>query len=162
NIKADTEATWGQTLADLRAHVDATLDGALGENPPAKIKGVVHAHYAAATHEIELRDSFVRTPETSIELNGKVSRYSQLLIAARSSNLHELELLAANLRTTFSGGPTRKLDLYGAASFNGFISGLVIEPRLQGKLEARNLRVKGSSWKILRANIDAGPSVLSV
>ena len=161
-ISADTEATWGRTLADLVAHADATLEGALGRNPSAPLSGVVHADYAAASHEIELRQSYVRTPATSLTLDGKVSRTSQLHFEARSNNLHELELLAANLRTALSREPPPKLDLYGAASFSGFITGLVTEPQLQGKLEASNLRVKGSSWKLLRANVEAGPSAISL
>src|SRR5260370_6805386 len=106
--------------------------------------------------------SYLRTPATSLTLDGKVSRDSQLQVGAQSSNLHELELLAVNLRAAFSGMPPQWPDVYGAASFNGFITGLVTKPHLQGKLEARNLRVKGSSWKLLRASVDADPSALSV
>jgi translocation and assembly module TamB len=161
-ISADTDASWGRTLADLTAHADATLQGTLGQNPSAPLSGAVHADYAAARHEIELRQSYVRTPATSLTLDGKVSRYSQLQVEARSSNLHELELLGANLKTTISHEPPPKLDLYGAASFSGFITGLVTEPQLKGKLEASNLRVKGSAWKLLRANVEAGPLAVSL
>jgi translocation and assembly module TamB len=161
-ISVDTEATWGRTLANLVAHADATLEGALGRNPSAPLSAVVHADYAAARHELELHQSYVRTLATSLTLDGKVSRYSRLHLAAGSNNLHELELLAASLRTAFSGEPPPKLDLYGTASFNGFITGFVTEPELQGKLEASNLRVKGSSWKFLRADVDVGPSALRV
>lgn len=161
-ISADTDATWGRTLADLVARADATLEGALGQNPSAPLRGVLHLDYAAARNEIELRQSYFRTSATSLTLNGKVSRYSHLQVDGRSNDLHELELLAANLRAAFSGNPPPKLDLYGAASVSGFITGLVTEPHLQGKLEAHNLRVKGSSWKLLRANVDASPSELSL
>jgi translocation and assembly module TamB len=161
-INADADATWGQTLASLATHIDATLEGALGRKQSAPLKAVIHANYTAANHEIELRQSYIRTTETSIELNGKVSRYSQLQVAARSNNLHELELIAANLRTALSGAATPTLDLYGAASFSGVVTGLVMEPRIQGKLDAHTLRVKGSSWKVVSANIDASSSALKV
>ena len=45
-INADTDATWGRTLADLTAHADATLQGALGQNPSAPLSGAIHADYA--------------------------------------------------------------------------------------------------------------------
>src|SRR5260370_14932449 len=106
--------------------------------------------------------SYLRTPANLITLDGKVSRDSQLQGGAQSSNLHELERLAVNLRGGVSGMPPQWTDVYGSASFNGFITGLVTKPHLQGKLEARNLRVKGSSWKLLRASVDADPSALSV
>lgn len=70
-ISADTEVTWGRTLTDLVARVDATLEGSLGQNPSAPLSGAVHARYAAASHEIEMRRSYVRTPSTSLTLDGK-------------------------------------------------------------------------------------------
>lgn len=161
-INADAEASWGRTLADLVAHANATLAGTFGRNPSAPLTGAVHLDYAAARHEIALRQSYVSTPGASLTLDGKLSHYSQVQVAARSTNLHQLELLTASLRTAFSGKPPEKLDLYGTASFDGFATGSLAEPQLRGKLEAHNLRVKGSSWKLLRANVEAGPSALGL
>ncbi len=161
-INAEGEATWGRTLADLVAHADATLAGAFGRNPSAPLNGAVHCDYAAARHEIALHQSYVSTPGASLTLDGKLSHYSQLTVAVRSTNLHQLELLADHLNTALSGTTLPKLDLYGAASFEGFATGSVAEPELQGKLEARNLRVKDSSWKLLRANVEARPTALGL
>jgi translocation and assembly module TamB len=161
-ISADTDATWGQSLADLVAQANATLEGSLGHNPSAPISGAIHGSYAAATQEIELRQSYVRTAATSLTLDGKVSQHSRLQVAAHSNDLHELELLAGNLGSAFSGAPPPKLDLHGTASFNGSVTGSATRPRLEGRLEARSLQVKGSSWKLLRANVDAGPSAISL
>jgi autotransporter translocation and assembly factor TamB len=108
-----------------------------------------------------LRQSYIRTQQTSITLDGKVSEDSQLQVALRSGNLHELELLAENFRTAPSGQTAQKLDLYGTASFSGFVSGPANVPQLKGQLEAHNLRVKGTYWKLLRTDIDASPSSLS-
>ncbi|HEY6307835.1 MAG TPA: translocation/assembly module TamB domain-containing protein [Candidatus Angelobacter sp.] len=161
-VSADLEANWGQTLADLVARADATMEGALGQAPSAPLSAAVHLGYDAARHEIDLRQSYFHTPATSVTLDGKVSRYSTLQVSAHSSDLHELELLASSLRTAFSGEPAPKLDLHGAAAFKGSITGLVTAPQIQGKLEAHNLQLKGSSWKLLRANVDAGPSAISL
>lgn len=157
-ISADADATWGRTIANVVVHSAATLTGAMGLN---LLVGLVHADYAA-NHEIALHDSYIRTPDTSITLDGKVAPYSRLQVALRSSNIHELELLAANVRTAISGKPQRKLDLYGTASFNGSVTGLVTAPQLRGNLEVHNQRISGTSWKLLRANIDANPSAFSL
>ncbi len=161
-VSADADATWGRTLGDLVARADATLEGTVGQNQSAPLSGRVHAAYSAARQEVEVRQSYLRTPATSLTLNGKVSPYSQLKIDAHSSNLHELELLASNFMSASSEEPIPKLGLHGSASFSGFITGLVTEPQLQGKLEARNLRARGSSWRLLRVNVDADPSALSL
>jgi len=160
-INADAEATWSKTLQDLVAHGNATLEGVLGQAPSTPLHGAVHADYTAAGQQVALRQSYIRTQQTSITLDGKVSEDSQLQVALRSGNLHELELLAENFRTAPSGQTAQKLDLYGTASFSGFVSGPANVPQLKGQLEAHNLRVKGTYWKLLRTDIDASPSSLS-
>lgn len=160
-INADAQASWGRTLTDLVAHADATLTGNFGR-PSAPLTGAVHLDYAAAHREIALRQSYVSTPGASLTLDGKLSHYSQLQVFARSTNLHQLELLAANLTTAFTGKTPQKLDASGSASFEGSATGSLTEPQIHGQIEARNLRIKGSSWKLLRANVEANPGMLSL
>src|SRR5262249_40268487 len=128
----------------------------------APLNGAAHVNHVAARREIALRQSYVSTPGASLTLDGKLSHDSQLQVVARSTNLHQVELLADSLRTAFSGTPLQKLDLYGEANFEGSATGSLAEPQLRGKLEARDLRVKGSYWKLLRANVEAGPHALAV
>src|SRR5262249_26855862 len=103
-------------------------------------------------------------------------------LSLNSGNLHEVELLAGNLPAGLvpwsgpslltqpstaqatrlsSASSIDKLDLYGSATFTAFISNSAGSPELKGQLEARNLRVKGTSWKLLRTDIEATPSSLS-
>ena len=159
---ADTSATWNRSLADFAVHADATLEGTMGQDSAALVSGAFHGDYAAASHELELRQSYIRTPTSSLTLDGRVSRHSQLQVAARCDDLRQLELLAANLKAMFSGKPPSLLGVEGTASFNGFIRGSTAKPQLEGRLEARNLRVKGTSWKLLRANVDASPYTISI
>jgi translocation and assembly module TamB len=161
-ISGDARASWGPTLADLIAHVDASMEGAFGQKPPAPLSGAVHCDYSAKRHEIELRQSYLRAPSASVILDGKVSRYSQLKVHAQSNNLHELEMLVASFKTALSREPPPKLNLYGTASFEGFVEGSVTEPHAQGRLEARDLRVQGSWLKLLRAHVKADPSLVEL
>jgi translocation and assembly module TamB len=162
-INADADATWAKTLANLVAHSNATIQAALGpKSSPLPLNGAIHADYAAAGKQITLNQSYIRTPQTSITLNGKVSDHSQLQVNMQSNNLHELELLAANFSTPAPGQPPQMLGVYGTASWNGAVSGSVSSPQIRGQLVANNLRVKGSSWRVLRTNINAGPSLASL
>jgi translocation and assembly module TamB len=153
-ISADAAATWDHTFANLVVQTDVSLKGAIGQST---LTGAVHSHYVAG-REMELRESYIRTPETSLTMLGKVGSHSELEIALHSRELHELELLVASITTTLTGNPPRKLDLYGSGSLTGSVSGSLTEPRLQGKLELLNPRIAGTSWRILRSDIDLDPS----
>jgi len=162
-VNADADAHWAKTINNLVAHANATIAAAFGPSQSAMpLNGVIHADYAAAGRQIALHQSYIRTPKTSLNLDGKVSDYSQLQVRLQSNDLHELELLAANLRAPTPGQPQQNLDLYGTASFNGAVTGSTSNPHVTGQLVAGNLRVKGSSWKILRANLDASPSLVNL
>ncbi|HKV90978.1 MAG TPA: translocation/assembly module TamB domain-containing protein [Candidatus Angelobacter sp.] len=161
-VSADATAHWAKTLNNLAAHADATLDARLGQSTVIPLDGVIHADYAAAHKELALTKSYVRTPKTTIHLDGKVSDHSQLQVAMNSSDLHELERLANTLRKSTPGPPPQPLGLYGTGNMTATVSGSTSAPQIKGQLDARNLRVKGSSWKVLRTNFTANPSQASL
>src|SRR5262249_771715 len=161
-MNAGTTGSWARSIKNLQAHADATIQAKLGQNPATPLNGTIHADYAGATQQIALHQSYIRTPQTSINLDGKVSSNSQLQVRVLSSNLHELELLAANFRPAAPQQQSAGLGLYGTAKFNASVTGSVAQPQIRGRLEASNLRVKGSSWKVLRADVNANPSSASL
>jgi translocation and assembly module TamB len=160
-INGDLEATWNGMMQDLVARGNVTVAGSLGRNAPAHLNAALHVDYAAANRQLTLRQTYVRTTQTSITLDGSLSEQSELQLSVRSGNLHEVELLAANFRIAPAGQPIQDLGLYGTASFTGSVSGSAAVPHLKGQLEATDLRVKGTRWKLLRTDIDASPSSLS-
>ena len=140
------------------AHSDAKINASLGQGPATPLNGVIHADYAGAHKELALTNSYIRTPQTSINLNGKISDRSQLQVAVRSNDLHELETLSAALQKPASGQTQgqpapQPLGLYGTANVNATVSGSLTAPQINGQMDARNFRVKGSSWKVLRTCI---------
>jgi translocation and assembly module TamB len=157
-VSADLQAQWAKTLDNLIAHVDATLQASVGQGTGTPLNGVVHADYAAAHKEIALTGSYVRTPQTTVNLQGKVSDRSQLVVALRSNDLHELELLAAGVQKPAPGQQPQPLGLYGTANVDATVSGSLNKPQINGRMQANNLRVKGSSWKVLRTGFSANPS----
>ncbi|HZD94002.1 MAG TPA: hypothetical protein VE133_07090, partial [Candidatus Sulfotelmatobacter sp.] len=161
-VNADADARWAKTLDNLIAHGNLTLQGSLGQGPATPLNGVIHADYAAQHKEVALSNSYIRTPQTTINLNGKVSDRSQLLVALHSNDLHELELVAAALEKPVPGQKPQPLGLSGTASMNASVSGSLNDPQINGQMEARNLRVKGSSWKVLRTGFSANPSQVSL
>jgi translocation and assembly module TamB len=156
-VSAEAEARWEKTLDNLKAHSDATIEASIGQGPATPLNGTLHADYLAAGKQVALNNSYIRTPKTTISLNGKVSDRSQLLVAVDSSDLHELEILAAAMGTKPSGQQAEPLGLYGTAHLSATVSGSMDRPQISGKMQAANLRVKGSSWKVLRTDFRANP-----
>ena len=159
SLNATADATWGKTMNDLQARTDATLNARMapvGGGNAVPVNGVIHARYSAPAKEITLAQSYLRMPATSINLNGTVSDRSALEVRMVSSDLHELETVSDMFRTPAAG--QQPLGLYGTGSFNGSVTGTTSAPHVTGQLAANNLRVKGSSWKVLRTNVDLSPS----
>jgi translocation and assembly module TamB len=163
SVNADANAHWAKTLDNLVAHSDATIKASLGQAQPIPLNGMIHADYAAATKQLALTESYIRTPQASINLNGKISDHSQLQVALRSNDLHELEVLSAALQKPAPGQlPAQPLGLYGTANMNATVSGSLTAPQISGQMDARNFRVKGSSWKVLHTAFTANPSQVTL
>lgn len=160
-INATADATWGKTFGDLVARsaagIQARVASRAGGNT-VPLNGAIHARYTAANKQLSLTQSYIGTPETSINLNGTISQQSALQVSMQSNNLHELETLATILRPAGPAKPAQPLGVYGTGSFVGAVRGSTSAPRITGQLSASNLRVKGSAWRLVRTNVDASPS----
>ncbi|HVH87702.1 MAG TPA: hypothetical protein VM912_13325, partial [Terriglobales bacterium] len=161
-VNADADATWGRTFDDMKAKANATINASIapanGNAAPVPLNGVIHGAYANASKTIVLSDSYIRLPQTSLNLNGTVSDRSVLQIRMQSNDLHELE----NIADEFRAPGAQPFGLYGTANFNGSVTGSMAAPRLAGQLSAANLRVHDTQWKLLRTNIEASPSSASL
>ena len=154
---ANVDATWHKTFDNLAAHINSTVDGAISAQAGASrfpINGEIHGDYSPATEEISLNRSFLNLPQSSINLNGTLSRRAAgLQVQFQSNDLGEVETVAEAFGVT-----TQPLGLGGTAFFNGTVRGSTASPQINGQLSAASLRVKGTEWQSLRTSIDASPS----
>lgn len=163
SLNATADASWGKTFDDLVAKTDATIEARMAPHGGGKtipVNGVLHARYTAANKQLALTQSYLRTPQTSIDLNGTVSDSSALQVRMQANDLHELETLADMVRPPAPGQPP--LGLAGTATFNGAVRGSAATPRLTGHLDAANLKLKGSSWRSVRTDLDLSPSLANL
>src|SRR4029077_10281917 len=108
----------------------------------------------ARKQEVSLEHSFLKLPQTSVNLNGTVSRRAAgLEVQFQSNDLREIETVADAFGIT-----TQPLGLGGIASFNGTVRGSTAAPQINGQVSAASLKVKGTEWQNLRTGIDASPS----
>ncbi len=166
---ADASANWSGHMQDLVARVNATANGNVAparQNVAANaipINAAIQARYVNASGEIALNQSYVQTKQTSIEMNGMVSRRSALEVRAQSNDLHEIETIAAVFNPPKAGkAAPPPLALYGTGSFNGTVRGSLQAPQVAGQLNADNLKLRGSAFRLLRTNLQASPSQISL
>ncbi len=107
--------------------------------------------------------SYLHTPETSIDLNGTVSKRSALQVRVQANDLHELETVADLFsNSTSAQGAQGRLDLHGTASLTATVRGSTSAPQIAGQLNANNVQVRGSTFRVLRTSVQASPSLVSL
>lgn len=171
-LNADLKAAWGKTIKDMVAHADATVHGQVqsrqmqpgvinaSANAPvtAPLDSEIHADYSGARQQATLTNSYLRTTQTTLTMNGTVSRRSSLAIRLQANDLREL----ASLANLFRSPSAKPLDLAGRATFQGTVQGATAAPHIHGQLNASDLRFNGTDWKVFRAGVDASPDHASL
>ena len=161
SLNATADATWGKTMQDLVARTDASLQASalpVQGGTAAPIDGKIHARYSGKNSQLAFEPSYIRTTATSVTVSGSVGDRAALQIRADSNDLHELETIAS----AFHSPDTEPIGIYGRATLNATVSGSTRSPEVAGQLNAENLKVRGSEWKLLRASIAASPSQIRI
>jgi len=179
-LNAKFSANWTKNFNTLMANTDAIIHGSVDRNTgsrtgtvpvvasasshPASVPfdGAIHGSYTASNGQIALHDSFIRTPQTNLTMNGVVSNRSSLAINLNAADLHEIDSIADLFRTPPPGQTLQPLGLGGTASFAGTVQGSASSPHLSGTLKALSLQLNGTSWKVLSTGIDVTPSQVSL
>jgi translocation and assembly module TamB len=162
-LNGAADAAWGKTFDDVVAHADATVQAKVSGNAQViPVTSAIHGTYTGSNQSLALKRSFLRTPQSTLTMNGEVSRRSSLELKFQSNNLSELETVAELFRTPAPGQPVQSLGLAGTALFQGTVRGSTTDPHLTGQLTASNFRFNGTAWKVLRTNVDVSSSSASL
>src|SRR5262249_2699349 len=89
--------------------------------------------------EVSFTRSFVRTPKTTVNLNGTVSREASLSVQLQSNDLREVETIVNAFH------PMQPVGLSGTASFSGSVRSSTSNPQINGQLQAMDLPVRGAT-----------------
>ncbi|MGB8537133.1 MAG: translocation/assembly module TamB domain-containing protein, partial [Acidobacteriaceae bacterium] len=162
-LNAEVNAAWGKTFNDVVAHADAAVIGKVSGNAQViPLESAIHGTYTGGNQELALKQSFLRTRQSTLTMNGVVSQRSSLDLKFDSNNLSELETVADVFRTPTPGQPVQQLGLAGTALFQGTVHGSTSVPHLTGQLTASNFKFNGTEWRVLKTNVDASPSMASL
>jgi translocation and assembly module TamB len=175
-LNATASAWWGKTLDDLAAKADATIDGHVTGNQVAAgqpntaapstnsaalpLDSVVHATYSAKTEQLALNNSYVRTAQTELTMNGLIGKRSSIAVRLQANDLREVATVIDVFQPSAAQGAP--LDLAGQASFIGNVQGSTTAPHLTGQLTAANLEFNRTNWKVFKTGIDVSPSHASL
>ena len=166
-LSAQANAAWGKTFDNVVAHADASVQGRVtgtGNGAPKVIpvNSEIHGTYTGGNQEVALKQSYLRTPQSTLTMDGVVSQRSSLNLKFQSNNLSELETVADLFRTPAPGQSIQPLGLAGTALFQGTVRGSTSAPHLTGQLTASNFHFNGTDWRVLRTNVEASPSMASL
>ena len=165
-LNATASASWGKTSGDLAAKADATIDGHVEGNRVATgqssipLDSVVHATYSGKRQELALNNSYLRTAQTELTMNGLIGKRSSLALRLQANDLREVATVVNVFQP--SAAQRSQLGLAGQASFIGNVEGTTTTPHLTGQLTATNLEFKGTNWKIFKTGVDVSPSRASL
>ena len=172
---ADATAAWGKTIDDLVAHADLTLDGhatrahpkALGNAativaaaPSIPVQGVFHAVYTNADRSVALKNSYLKSSQLNVSLNGTISHQSSLSVNLEADDLNEVATLVDVVRASGAGAPVTNLK--SQASFQGSIRGSITAPQLSGQLSAHNLEYNGATCRLITTQVELSNSRASL
>ena len=131
------------------------------------IDSAIHATYTGKNQQLALAQSYVRTPQTNLTMNGTISKRSSLAVRLDARDLREVATIAGLFSAPKPGtaqqpASAQPLDLSGSANFQGNVQGSMSAPHLTGQLSASNLHFNGTDWKVFRTDVDASPSSASL
>ncbi len=168
-LNATADATWQGTLEKLRADTSLTMRGGVitanktrGQNFP--LSADVRANYDGVHNLLTVASGSIQLPATSIRAQGQVGNSSNLTINAKSSDLHQLMLLAAGLPSA-NPQDTSTLsypNIRGAATLNALIRGTLQNPQVTAQVSASGLQVNQSEWKSIQAAVAASPKQVEI
>src|SRR4029077_5242052 len=124
--------------------------------------------YDAPHSTLTVTNSSFSSNQTTINASGTVSDRSALSINARTSDLHETEVLIAAVQGVLNSArntttsPAEPFNLHGSASLDAQIRGRIQAPRITGHAQVDALEIRQAHWPHIQADFDATASSVSV
>ena len=171
HVNGTADAAWAGSVKNIKAHSDiglkAALTSASAGSAVIPLDGAFHFSYDGSSSVATLANTFVRTPQTRIDINGTAGQRLNLRVQAHAADLREVDSLAAAFQNTGTNpsantASPRSLNLAGAADVEVLIEGSMNDPRIRGKLNGRNLQVENTQWRSLALGLQASKSGVSI
>ena len=164
-INGVADAAWAASVTNIKAHSDVGLKAVLASRSASSaavpLDGAFHLAYDGRSGVATVSNTFVRTPQTRVDVSGIAGKRLNLQEQAHAGDLRELNSIAAafqNSATSTNGVPSGALNLGGAADVQVFVEGSMNDPRIRGQLNGRTLQVENTEWRSLDLGFEASKS----
>src|SRR5215469_10307968 len=164
NLSGDVDASWVGTIQNLQGRSDITLKGALAqahESSKVPLDAAFHGTYDGHRRLATLSNTFARTPETSIHIDGTAGERLNVTLEAHARDLRELDSLVAAFESGGSDG-LKSMNLAGSANATITARGAMKDPHINGQLSGTGLEVENTAWKTFGMNFQASKSGVSI
>ncbi len=170
-IDGAADAAWVGSVQNVKAHSDiglkATLASTAAGSARIPLDGSFHLSYDGRSSLATSTNTFVRTPQTRVDIHGSAGKKLNLTVQARAADLRELDSLAAafqtsGAQTSAKTTPPRSINLAGAADAQVVLEGSMNDPHIRGEVNARNLQVEDTQWRSLQLGLQASKSRVSI
>jgi len=163
HIDGTADAAWIGSVQNIKAHSDiglqATLASAAAGSARIPLDGAFHLSYDGRTGLATSVNTFVRTPQTRVDINGSAGKKLNVTVQARAADLRELDSLAAafqnSAQTPAKTTPPRSMNLAGAGDAQVVLEGSVNDPHIRGQVNGRDLQVENTQWRSLQLALRA-------
>ncbi len=163
-------ARWVSSVQNMIAQADGRISAMIPASNAAALplNADLHVGYDAPHSTLTVTNSSFSSNQTTINASGTVSDRSALSINARTSDLHETEVLIAAMQSVLNSArntttsPAAPFDLHGSASLDAQIQGRIQAPRITGHAQADALEIRQAHWPHIQADFDATASSVSV
>jgi len=161
------DASWAGKRNTLRLVSDLDVHGALWNHsvqPPSAtpVDGIAHLRYDGSRNSLELWQTRLEIPSTTVRVDGQLSRHSNLTVEAVVGDLSRLTSLAASWRKDLAESAAPLPAVSGSARLEAVVHGTLEQPAIRGQLDAQNLEVQGSQWSTAQLAFAANPSQFAI
>jgi translocation and assembly module TamB len=161
-LGGSAEASWRKSFANLtttgQLQIAAAMQPANQQNN-IPLDGMIRARYSASSQTLAIiRQSYIRTPRTSLSVDGMVGSRSSLEVNLQAGELNEIEQIAKAFRESNSA----PLNLHGQSTVVAAIRGSMQNPQVQGQIRGSNLQVRNTAWKSLHTRFSANPNSVAL
>jgi len=171
HISGTADASWAGSIQNIKARSDigikAGIASASAGSAPIPLDGAFHVSYDGRANMATLTNTFARTPQTRVDINGTAGQRLNLTVQAHAADLRELDSLAAAFQSgseqsTAKTASSGSMNLAGAAEAQVIVQGSMNDPRIHGQLNGRNLQVENTEWRSLGLGFEASKSAVSI
>ncbi len=159
-IDGTADAAWVGTVQNVKARAAAG-------SARIPLDGSFHLSYDGRSGLATSTNTFVRTPQTRVDISGSAGKKLNVTVQARAADLRELDSLAAafqnsGAQTSAKTAPPRSMNLAGAADAQVVLEGSMNDPHIRGQVNGRNLQVEDTQWRSLQLGLQANRSGVSI